>query len=51
MSFNRPLKLTVRSKTALELLKRNGLGNVKHLVGGIDWYSQTVDPSVPRYVK
>jgi rhodanese-related sulfurtransferase len=41
----------MRSKTALELLKRHGFKNVKHLVGGIDLYSQTADPSVPRYVK
>ena len=41
----------VRSKTALELLKQHGFKNVKHLAGGIDLYSQTADPSVPRYVK
>lgn len=41
----------VRSVTAVELLKRHGFKNVKHLVGGIDLYSQTADPSVPRYVK
>jgi len=41
----------VRSKTALELLKRYGFKNVKHLAGGIDLYSQTADPSVPRYFK
>jgi len=51
VSFNGPLKLTVRSKTALELLKRHGFKNVKHLVGGIDLYSQTADPAVPRYFK
>jgi len=41
----------VRSKTALELLKHHGFKNVKHLAGGIDLYSQTADPSVPRYFK
>src|SRR5262245_66087588 len=41
----------VRSLTALQLLKRHGFKNVKHLAGGIDLYSQTADPSVPRYVK
>ena len=41
----------VRSKTALELLKRHGFKNVKHLAGGIDLYSQIADPSVPRYFK
>jgi len=41
----------VRSKTALQLLKRHGFKNVKHLAGGIDLYSQTADPSVPRYFK
>ncbi len=41
----------VRSVTAIELLKRHGFKNVKHLAGGIDLYSQTADPSVPRYFK
>jgi len=41
----------VRSKTAVELLKRYGFKNVKHLAGGIDLYSQTADSSVPRYFK
>ena len=41
----------IRSTTAVELLKRHGFKNVKHLVGGIDLYSQTADPSVPRYFK
>ena len=41
----------IRSKTALELLKRHGFKNVKHLAGGIDLYSQTADPSIPRYFK
>jgi len=41
----------VRSKTAMELLKRYGFKNVTHLAGGIDLYSQIADPSLPRYVK
>ena len=41
----------VRSKTAIELLKRHGFKKVRHLAGGIDLYSQTADPTVPRYFK
>jgi rhodanese-related sulfurtransferase len=39
----------VRSEMAGRLLERNGFGDVAHLSGGIDAWSQTVDPSLPRY--
>jgi adenylyltransferase/sulfurtransferase len=38
-----------RSATACEILTRAGFTNVANLVGGIDAWSLTVDPSVPRY--
>ena len=39
----------VRSELAGRLLERNGFADVSHLSGGIDAWSRTVDPSVPRY--
>ena len=39
----------IRSQTALSLLARAGFKNVKNLTGGIDAYSVTADPTVPRY--
>ncbi len=39
----------MRSQSALNILLQNGFSNVKNLSGGIDAYSQTVDPSIPRY--
>lgn len=39
----------VRSQTALAFLVRAGFKNVKNLTGGIDAYSLTADPTVPRY--
>jgi adenylyltransferase/sulfurtransferase len=38
-----------RSAHACEILARAGFTNVANLVGGIDAWSLTVDPSVPRY--
>ncbi len=38
-----------RSAHACELLAAAGFTNVSNLVGGIDAWSLTVDPSVPRY--
>ncbi len=38
-----------RSARACELLQRHGFENVENLAGGIDAWSQAVDPSVPRY--
>lgn len=39
----------VRSRSAAESLLREGFTNVYNLEGGIDAWSQEVDPSVPRY--
>ena len=39
----------VRSMKALEILKAAGFTRVRSLKGGIDAWSVTVDPSVPRY--
>lgn len=38
-----------RSAYAVQLLQQNGFTNVKNLVGGINQWSQTIDPSVPKY--
>jgi len=38
-----------RSADATRLLMDRGFGNVKNLDGGIDAWSLTVDPNVPRY--
>ncbi len=39
----------VRSLSAAALLERLGHANVTSLAGGIDAWSQEVDPTVPRY--
>lgn len=39
----------MRSQAALGILVQNGFTKVKNLTGGIDAYSQAVDPSIPRY--
>jgi adenylyltransferase/sulfurtransferase len=39
----------LRSLRAAALLEQAGLANVASLAGGIDAWSCTVDPSVPRY--
>jgi len=39
----------IRSLKALEILKAAGFAKVRSLKGGIDAWSVTVDPSVPRY--
>jgi len=39
----------VRSEMAGRVLERNGFTQVAHLSGGIDAWSQAIDPSVPRY--
>src|SRR5439155_1731570 len=39
----------VRSMKALEILRAAGFAQVRSLKGGIDAWSVTVDPSVPRY--
>ncbi|WP_293367826.1 rhodanese-like domain-containing protein [Nevskia sp.] len=39
----------VRSEMAGRFLERNGFADVSHLIGGIDAWSQLIDPAVPRY--
>jgi len=39
-----------RSQVAAEHFRKLGFANVSNVVGGIDAWSQEIDPSVPRYV-
>ena len=39
----------VRSEMAGRLLERNGFTHIAHLSGGIDAWSQDIDPNIPRY--
>jgi rhodanese-related sulfurtransferase len=39
----------VRSEMAGRLLERNGFTHVAHLSGGIDAWSEAIDPTIPRY--
>ena len=39
----------VRSMSGAASLRQAGLANVASLAGGIDLWSQAVDPAVPRY--
>ncbi len=39
----------IRSLHAALALAQNGFRNVRSLRGGIDRWSQTIDPSLPRY--
>lgn len=39
----------VRSATALSWLEQSGFEHARHLAGGIEAWSATVDPNVPRY--
>jgi rhodanese-related sulfurtransferase len=39
----------VRSARVTEWLRQNGFNSVQSMRGGIDRWSRTVDPSVPRY--
>jgi molybdopterin/thiamine biosynthesis adenylyltransferase/rhodanese-related sulfurtransferase len=39
----------IRSQKALELMKRHGFANVRHLEGGIDAWARANDPSMARY--
>jgi len=41
--------LGVRSATALTHLEAAGFADARHLTGGLDAWSRTVDPSLPRY--
>ncbi|MGH9480342.1 MAG: rhodanese-like domain-containing protein [Terriglobales bacterium] len=38
-----------RSLTAADWLRRAGIGRARSLAGGIDRWSEVVDPSIPRY--
>src|SRR5262245_59627653 len=39
----------MRSARGAQILRQHGFGRVENLTGGIDAWSLTVDPSVPRY--
>ncbi len=39
----------MRSEMAANWLRQNGFTNVRNIVGGIDAYALSVDPSLPRY--
>ena len=39
----------MRAARGAEILRRHGFGRVENLAGGIEAWSLTVDPSVPRY--
>ena len=39
----------MRSASAQSFLMQSGFLNVKNMTGGIDAYSLTADPSIPRY--
>ncbi|MFQ5598639.1 MAG: rhodanese-like domain-containing protein [Nitrospiria bacterium] len=39
----------IRSQAALGILLKHGFTDVRNLTGGIDAYSQTADPDIPRY--
>lgn len=39
----------VRSAMAVQFLAEHGFNRVRNLTGGIDYWSQTVDPELPRY--
>lgn len=39
----------VRSLSVVDWLRRQGVENAQSLAGGIDLWSLTIDPSVPRY--
>jgi adenylyltransferase/sulfurtransferase len=38
-----------RSQKAVDFLKASGFKNVRNMTGGITSWSDTVDPSVPKY--
>jgi len=39
----------MRSARAVQFLRQNGIGNAVNLEGGIDAWSERIDPAVPRY--
>ncbi|MBX3363424.1 MAG: rhodanese-like domain-containing protein [Phycisphaeraceae bacterium] len=40
-----------RSLTAAMLLQNKGLARARSIVGGLELWSQHIDPAIPRYVK
>jgi molybdopterin/thiamine biosynthesis adenylyltransferase/rhodanese-related sulfurtransferase len=42
-------KMGGRSAKACDLLRQNGFTNVRNMTGGITRWSDTVDPSIPKY--
>jgi adenylyltransferase/sulfurtransferase len=42
-------KMGGRSAKAVDLLRQNGFTKVRNMIGGITRWSDTVDPSVPKY--
>jgi adenylyltransferase/sulfurtransferase len=42
-------KAGVRSLKAAKALKKMGFENVKSMAGGIEEWSESIDPTVPRY--
>ena len=39
----------VRSAAVADYLRRRGFKNVKNLLGGLDYWARTVDPTMRRY--
>lgn len=54
---NEPRQLAVichhgrRSMKAAMLLRQLGIDHAMSIAGGIDWWSRSVDPRIPRYTK
>jgi sulfur-carrier protein adenylyltransferase/sulfurtransferase len=42
-------KMGGRSAKAVDLLRQHGFTKVRNMIGGITKWSDTVDPSVPKY--
>ncbi len=42
-------KMGGRSQQAVDLMKQNGFKNVRNMTGGINAWSEKVDPTVPKY--
>ena len=38
-----------RSARVTHWLRANGFPQAQNMAGGIDWWSQTIDPDIPRY--
>lgn len=39
----------VRSAAVAQYLRQIGFKNVKNLLGGLDYWARSIDPSMPRY--